>query len=72
MYTLMALLLTQNNRQLVKAVEKIIELDIWNGIYRSKHSILKNYSIFYPEAEKVLRNHQISQQSNFHMKVAAL
>ena len=45
------LLLTQNDKQLIKIVEKLFELNIENRIHPAKHIILKNYSMFYSEME---------------------
>ena len=44
-------LLTQHDKWLVKTVEKLFKLHVVDGIYPSKRSILKNYSMFYSEIE---------------------
>ena len=44
-------LLTQHDKQLVKTVENVLELDIGDGIHLLKRTILKKYSIFYSEIE---------------------
>lgn len=38
-------LLTQHDKQLVKTVENVLELDIGDGIHLLKRTILKKYSI---------------------------
>ena len=46
------LLLTQYDKQLVKTVEKLVEPHFVDSFLLSRHAVLKNCSMFYPDSGK--------------------
>ena len=63
-----SLLLALYDKQIVKTVEKLFEL---NSLNPSKRAVLKNQPMFFSQIDKNVLQHQISQHY-FHIKVTTL